>query len=381
MRNCPKHGIMPIGIIDIASAASRRAGREKTINDKFKQPKLLCIAALLMLSALLGGCAGTSAAPQRYQQVFVDVFDTVTTVILYETSEESANARFAELHTLLQEYHKLYDIYHAYDGVNNLYTVNQNAGIAPVAVDAKILDLIEYSKTMDALTNGRMNIAMGSVLNLWLQYREAGLSDPDNATLPPMNQLEAANANADIDNIVVDRAAGTLYLSNAATQLDVGAIGKGYAAQQVTEAMQREGVTAMLLSIGGNVCSIGTRVDGEPWKVAIRDPYSDQNLCVTGVSGQSVVTSGTYERYYTVDGKRYHHIIDPQTLMPSTYYDSITVICADSGLADALTTGLFCMPIDEGKALVASLDGVEVLWVLLDGTQAQSDGFSVYLVE
>ncbi len=334
-----------------------------------------------MFGALLGGCAGKSAAPQRYQQVFVDVFDTVTTVILYDTSEESANARFTELHTMLLEYHRLYDIYNAYDGVNNLYTVNQNAGIAPVAVDSRILDLIEYAKQMDVLTSGRMNIAMGSVLSLWLQYREAGLSEPDNAALPPMAELEAANANADIDNLVIDHIAGTLYLTNAATQLDVGAIAKGYAAEQVVEAMRREGVTSMLLSIGGNVCSIGSRMDGAPWKVAIRDPYSDQNLCVTGVSGQSVVTSGTYERYYTVDGKHYHHIIDPQTLMPSTYYDSVTVICADSALADALTTGLFCMPIDEGKALVASLDGVEALWVLSDGTQAQSEGFSAYLVK
>ena len=121
MRNCQKHGIMPIDIIDITSVALRRAGREKTINVRLKQAKLLCIAALLMLGALLGGCAGTSAAPQRYEQVFFDVFDTVTTVILYDTSEESANARFTKLHTLLQEYHQQYDIYHAYDGMNNLY--------------------------------------------------------------------------------------------------------------------------------------------------------------------------------------------------------------------------------------------------------------------
>ena len=342
--------------------------------------RITAMAAALVLFASLFGCAANQQ-PKRYEQVFFDVFDTVTTVILYDTSESSANGRFDELHTLLQEYHRLYDIYHTYDGLNNLATVNEQAGKAPVAVDARILDLVDYAKEMDTLTDGRMNIAMGSVLDLWLQYREAGLNDPDHAALPPMAELETANADANPENIVVDRAAGTLYLADAKTQLDVGAIGKGYAGQKITEAMQQSGVTSMLLSIGGNVCSIGTRADGTLWQVGIQDPYSDGTLCAVQVSGQSVVTSGTYERYYTVDGKRYHHIIDPETLLPSTYYDSVTVISENSALADALTTGLFCLPLAQGQALVASLDGVEAFWVLPDGTTAQSDGFSAYLVQ
>ena len=339
---------------------------------------MAAVTALVLLVSLVG-CAAMRA-PQRYERVFLDVFDTVTTVILYDTSESQANEHFDELHMLLQEYHRLYDIYHAYEGLNNLYTVNEQAGKAPVPVDSRILDLIDYAKEMDALTNGRMNIAMGRVLDLWLQYREAGLRDPDHAALPPMDQLSAANADANLENIVVDRAAGTLFLVGPQTQLDVGAIGKGYAAGQITEAMWQNGVTSMLLSVGGNVCSIGTRADGTAWQVGIQDPYSDGNLCAVQVCGQSVVTSGTYERFYTVDGKRYHHIIDPATLLPSTYYDSVTVISTDSALADALTTGLFCLPLHQGQALVASLDDVEVLWVLPDGTQTQSAGFSADLV-
>jgi len=342
--------------------------------------RIAAMVATLLLLASFFGCVSRPAEPKRYERVFLDVFDTVTTVILYDTGERSAGERFDQLHALLLEYHRLYDIYNAYDGLNNLYTVNQNAGKSPVAVDKRILGLIDYAKEMDVLTDGRMNIAMGGVLDLWLQYREAGLNDPGSAALPPMAELEAANAHSKPGSIVVDRAAGTLSITDAQTQIDVGAIGKGYAAQKATEAMEQSGVTSMLLSIGGNVCSIGTRPDGTPWQVGIQDPYSDGNLCVVQVSGRSVVTSGTYERFYTVNGKRYHHIIDPETLLPSTYYDSITVISDDSALADALTTGLFCMPISQGQALVASLDGVEALWVLPDGTQAQSNGFSVYLV-
>jgi len=352
--------------------------QENKTRKRFLKIKLLALSALLMLGLLIGGCS-LATVPQRYEQVYLDVFDTVTTVILYDTSEKSANARFEALHDILLSYHQLYDIYHTYDGINNIATVNQSAGMAPVKVDEKILDMVEYAISMDELTGGRMNIAMGSVLQIWQTYRDAGLESPETAELPPMDALKRANEYTSIDRIVIDRSAGTLSVSDVKTQLDVGAIAKGYAAQMAVDAMKEAGVTGMLLSIGGNVCSIGTRADGTGWKVGIQDPYSNGNLCVVQVSGQSVVTSGTYERYYTVDGKRYHHIIDPSTLMPSVLYDSVTVISSDSALADALTTGLFCMPIDEGMALIERLPDTEALWVLSDGSQRMSSGFSAFL--
>lgn len=334
-----------------------------------------------MLTALLfGGCAKSSTLT-RYDQVYLDAFDTVTTIIVYDSDEQHANDTIQRIEAMLAEYHQLYDIYHTYDGINNLATVNANAGIAPVKVDDKILDMVEYALSMDELTNGRMNIAMGSVLEIWKTYRDAGTENPDTAQLPPMSELTAANEHAQVGNIVIDRAAGTLYITDPKTQIDVGAIGKGYAGQQIIQQMKQEGVTNLLLSIGGNICSIGTRPDGTGWKVGIQDPYSNANLCVVAVDGLNVVTSGTYERYYTVDGKRYHHIIDPATLMPSVLYDSLTVISSDSGLADALTTGLFCMPIDEGMALIEKLPDTEALWVLADGTQRQSSGFSAYITQ
>lgn len=342
--------------------------------------KLLALSALLLISLLLSGCAG-NAAPERYSKIYLDVFDTVTTVIVYDTSEQRANETMEQIHADLLTYHKLYDIYHTYDGINNLATVNANAGIAPVPVDDKILDMIEYAISMDELTAGRMNISMGSVLKIWQDYRDAGIENPESAQLPPMDDLIAANAYASIDNIVIDRAAGTLFIKDANTQLDVGAIGKGYAGQQIIAELRAAGVTNLLLSIGGNVCSIASRPDGTGWQVGIQDPYSDGTLCVVAISGQSVVTSGTYERFYTVDGVRYHHIIDPGTLMPSVLYDSVTVISSDSALADALTTGLFCMPMEDGMALIEQLPDTEALWVLADGTQQMSGGFSAFLTK
>jgi len=362
-----KRGIMPTVSLD-------QNGRKPTT----KHLKA-AFAVLLTFCLLLFGCAQTSSEPQRYEQTFFDAFDTVTTVIVYDTNEKSAQAVLTRAHELLLEYHKLYDIYQAYDGMNNLYTVNQSAGGAPVTVDARIVGLLKFAKEMDTLTNGRTNVAMGSVTELWRVCREAGLEDPAHAALPAEEELTRAAQHTDIENVRIDESAGTVQLTDPEMLLDVGAIAKGYAVQQVLETLKSEGAASLLISAGGNVAAIGTRPDGTNWKVGIQDPYSSGYLCAVNADDMCLVTSGTYERYYTVDSKRYHHIIDPNTLYPSAYYDSVSVLCADSGLADALTTGLFCMPLEKGQALVASLDGAEAFWVLPDGTQAMSEGFAAYV--
>lgn len=362
------------GIIHTEQFAAGREGRDT------KQAKA-ALCAFLAIGFLLTGCAQTSAEPKRYEQSFFDAFDTVTTVIVYDASEANAEKNLSRAHELLLEYHRLYDIYHTYDGMNNLCTVNQSAGGAPVAVDRRILDLLAFGKEMYAQTDGALNVAMGSVTELWRVCREAGLDDPANAALPAAEELEKAARHMDIKDVLLDETAGTVQLTDPEMLLDVGALAKGYAVQRVIETLKNEGVTSLLLSAGGNVAAIGTRPDGTNWKVGVQDPYSSGTLCVVNVDGLCLVTSGTYERYYTVDGVRYHHIIDPKTLYPSAYYDSVSVLCADSGLADALTTGLFCMPLEQGQALVASLDGVEALWVLPDGTQSMSAGFGVHIAD
>ena len=152
----------------------------------------------------------------------------------------------------------------------------------------------------------------------------------------------------------------------------MGAIAKGWAAQRVAEKITE----GMLISVGGNVCATGPKLaDGTPWVIGIQDPNAaDKNLHTVYVSQNSVVTSGDYQRAYMVDGKVYHHIIDPETLMPSAYWRSVSIICADSGLADALSTALFLMEQEEGQVLVKSC-GAEALWVDARGERFYSPGF------
>ena len=142
--------------------------------------------------------------------------------------------------------------------------------------------------------------------------------------------------------------------------------------------MEAQGVDSLLMSIGGNLRSIGRKGDGTPWRAGVQNPdlsAKQQNLAVIDLTDASLVTSGSYQRYYTVDGQQYHHIIDPETLYPAEHHWAVSVWTADSGLADALSTALFVMSLDEGKALVEGWPGVEALWVQKDGTLEYSSGW------
>ena len=284
-----------------------------------------------------------------------------------------------------QYYNDLFDIYHNYEGMNNIKTINDNAGKEPVEVDPEIIALLKLGIEMEEQTDGNVNIAMGSVLSIWHDYREAGMNDPKQAKLPEMEELQAAAEHTDIHGIVIDEQASTVYLKDPKMSLDVGSIGKGYAVQKVAEYAKEElGVTSMLFSVGGNVCAIGAHPDGTPWRIGIQNPDVDSDqayLQKVSVQDVSVVTSGNYQRYYEVDGKRYCHIINPQTLLPADTFSSVTVITPDSGIADALSTTLFNMSLEEGMQFVKEQDQVEAMWVSEDGTIAYSDGFEVYLTE
>ena len=169
--------------------------------------------------------------------------------------------------------------------------------------------------------------------------------------------------------------------------LDVGSVGKGYATEMACQAAEARGLTSALVSVGGNIRAIGTKPDGTQWTGGVEDPWnaSDYYTSATmltspiNISDMALVTSGDYQRYYVVDGKRYHHLIDPDTLFPAAYFNSVTVLCSDSGLADCLTTGLFCMPLEEGQKIVESLDGVEALWCTTDQQVVTSSGWDEYL--
>ena len=339
------------------------------------------IAAILLIIAALFAPCGCKKTDAKYQYAFFDVFDTVTELTIYAASETAAADAARAAHERLIYLNKLYDIYNEYDDAVSLMEVNRRAAIAPVEVSAETMALLKFAKEAYTLTCGRVNAAMGSVLSIWHDYREAGLADEANAKLPPMELLEQAAEHTDINSIVLDEAKGTVSFTDDMVRLDVGAIAKGFVGQIVTDELNARieagEISAALISLGGNVCAAGTKPNGEAWQIAVQNPRGGDNAATVSIASGYVVTSGDYQRYYTVNGVRYNHIIDPDTLISADKHASVTVISSDGALADALSTALFIMDTDEGRALIDSIDGAEALWIAKDGGITRTDGFNI----
>lgn len=332
--------------------------------------RILC---LLLACLLLSGCAATGVKTERkiYEATFLTLFDTVTVIKGASDSKEVFSEIARSIHDELLEYHQLFDIYHDYEDVHNLKMVNDMAGKKAVEVDRRIIDLLIDCKKYYSLSDGMVNVAMGSVLKLWHNARNDGMNDPVNAKLPDMNRLMDASQHTNLEAVVIDEAKSTVYISDPEVQLDVGAVAKGWSAQRVAENAPK----GLLISVGGNVCATGPKDDrGTPWVVGVQNPDGEDYLHTIYVTDASVVTSGDYQRYFVVDGKVYHHIIDPNTLLPGAFWRSVTIVCADSGLADALSTALFLLPLEDGQALLEKC-GAESMWVDADGNQFYSPGF------
>lgn len=323
---------------------------------------------------------------QRYESSFFDLFDTVTTVVGYADNKQTFEDYVALIKQELTRYHQLFDIYHTYDGMNNLKTINDKAGIEAVHVDQCIIDLLHFSETMCEKTDGKMNVAFGSVLSIWHSYREEGIADPDSARIPSKEELQEAAQHTDIHNVIIDDEKKTVYVSDPLMKLDVGAVAKGYAVEKVAQTLKERQVDHMMISVGGNVKTIGEKPDETgklvKWTVGIQNPdkkSENEMIHLMSISDRSLVTSGVYERYYTVRGKNYHHIIDTQTCMPSYEYESVSILCENSAMADACSTAVFNMTLDKGKKFVESIPDMEACWVMEDGSCEYSSGFKTYI--
>ena len=343
---------------------------------------LPCLCLVLGLLVFLTGCPETAhkadqnAKIEPQGMVYFTYFDTVSYVYSYAgDTQADFEKNCGEVAQILEDYHHLFDIYYEYSGINNLKTINLNAGGDAVSVDQRLIDFLLYAKELYTLTGGEMNIMMGAVLRPWHDSRSAAGDDPANARIPTEEELLSASAHTDISLLEIDDENNTVRISDPKASIDVGALGKGYATEMAAKRLKELGVTSYVLNIGGNIRIIGTKVDGSTWLTGIKDPQDTSKYATyLNLANTSCVTSGVYERFFTVDGVRYHHIIDKDTLMPSEYFTSLTVICEDSGLADALSTALFCMSYEDGSEIVNSLDGVEVLWIYSDGEMKMSDG-------
>lgn len=347
--------------------------------------KVIC-SLLLGTVILFSGCQRVAQPKyQKFSNTFFDTFNTVTIVMAYTEDEATFQRYFEQIHNRFLELHQLYDIYNNYEGINNIKTINDQAGIAPVQVDQEIIDLLTFAKDWYQKSGGT-NIALGAVLEIWHEYRTIGIEEPEKAEIPPLQLLQEAANHTNMDDLIIDQENKTVFLADPKLRLDVGAVAKGFATELVAKELQEAGFTSGVINAGGNIRVIGNPLDDERerWGVGLQNPRTsivseEKNLDVIFVKDAAVVSSGDYQRYYYVGEERLHHIIDTKTLMPANYYQAVTVVTQDSGSADFLSTSLFVIPYEESRKLAESLENVEVLWVMADGQVQATPGMEAMM--
>jgi FAD:protein FMN transferase len=245
---------------------------------------------------------------------------------------------------------------------SEIIALNEAAGKSAVKLSPDTFDVLERAKYYSELTGGLFDPTVGSIVKLWNIGTEY-------AAIPDPKVLEEKRLLINKDKLILDRSTLTARLEDAGMQVDLGAIAKGYAADEVAKILKEKGVQHAIINLGGNVLTIGGNMLDNPWKIGIQNPFNPRGdyLGIIEIKGKTVVTSGTYERYFEKDGKRYHHILDPRTGYPAdNEVASVSIITESSMDADGNSTSVLLLGLEEGMKFVESQKGIEAIFVTYD---------------
>jgi len=237
--------------------------------------------------------------------------------------------------------------------------INREAGVRPVPVSGDTFFVIQKGIEFERLTSGRFDISIGPIVKLW----DIG---GEKQRVPAADEIRDKLPLVGSAGIHLDGASGSVFLVKSGMMLDLGGIAKGYAADEAKKIIERSKVERAIVDIGGNIIVIGQKQGGRPWRIGVQNPFQSRGeYCGIVEMGEgTAVTSGTYERYFERDGKRYHHILDTATGYPvENSLMSVTIITKSSIKADALSTGVFALGLSDGMAMVEKLEGMEAIFV------------------
>jgi len=308
-------------------------------------------AALVLLALVLGAALvlaylarqDSRPRPDFIQQGFV--MDTFATVRVPAGREEAAQAAFAELQ-------RLEGLFNRHDPGSEVARLNAQAG-QWVSVSPELLEVLAAVKDMAPATGGLFDVTVAPLLDLW------GIGT-DRAAVPDAAQIARAMERVGGDGLEIDREAGRVRLARPGMTIDLGGIGKGYAIDRAAQVLSRAGVSAGLVEVGGDLYLLGHRQGDQPWRVGVEHPREQGALLgILYLADHAVATSGDYQRFFEVEGVRYHHILDPRTGRPGRTTMSVTVVSRTVAQADLLSTGVFLMEPAAGIALLETLPDVE----------------------
>jgi len=321
------------------------------------------VISLLFVIFACSGCRLKSAQLKEFtDEKFL--MDTLIQVTVYSDDEQrgkealdKAFAEFERINNLTDRFPKDEENTAA---SSDVIRINENAGIKPVQVSTDTLNIVQRSLYYAQLSGGSFDITIGPIMDLW------GFGKNEQH-VPSDDQIKKTLSLVDYRKVIVDPDNGTVYLQKPGMSLDFGGVAKGYATEEAAKVLRESGIKHALINAGGNVYALGTKPDGSPWRVGVRDPRNENGLiAVLSVKDTSVVTSGDYERYFEERGVRYSHLIDPSTGKQARDLMQTTVVTESSTDADILNKPLFVLGHQRGMSFTKSLQGVGAIFVSAD---------------
>ena len=290
---------------------------------------------------------------------------TVTTISLYDHQSEEI------LDLAIEKLKQLEDTLSINKTGTLLDEINDAAGLHPIIVDKDTYEIIEKGLSYSKLTQGAFDITVGPIVKLW------NIGFPE-ARVPSAEEIDAILPLIGFDKVTLNPNDLSVYLTQQGMRLDLGGIGKGYAADEIAELLKENGVEHAIIDLGGNIYTLGTKTNNELWTVGVQDPFNPRGQIIGHLktANQSIVTSGIYERYLEDDsGHKYHHILNPKTGYPyENQIAGVTIVSNLSADGDALSTAVFAMGVEEGLEFVESLEGIDAIFITLDSKIYVSDG-------
>jgi thiamine biosynthesis lipoprotein len=337
----------------------RQKREEHRIKNRAGLYSLVCVLCSVFYVLILSGCTEKNKM-YKESRVLMDTFCTITVV---SPSKEDAGgaieAGFAEIK-------KLETLLNYFSDDSEITAVNRSAGNKPVKVSRETMDMMKKTIDISRLTNGVFDPTIAPVVSLWNFSK-----DMSNTSIPSGSRINDAAALVDYKKIKMDYDKFEIFLEEKNMELDLGGIAKGYAADKAVDAIKSKGIKAALVAVAGDIRGFGLNVSGNSWRVGIQNPRPEAEsdkpwediFASLYLENMAISTSGDYQRYFIKDGRRFHHILDPETGFPAeSDLISVSVIAPEGYVADGLSTAVFVLGLEKGLSLLESegLDGVLV---------------------
>lgn len=326
---------------------------------------LLCILTIIALIIPQTAC---SEKPNTYSKegYYLDTICQITIYDMKDMSEENAGKAIDKAYKTCADYEAL--LSKTREG-SDIYKINHANG-APVECSDQTIELLKIALNYCELSGGKFDITIGKVTDLWDFHS-------DEPKVPADADIKSALSDVNYKQIVIE--GNTVTMTNPKGEIDLGAIAKGYISDRVVETLRAEGVTSAIVDLGGNICALGSKEEDKPFTIGIKDPQSNDGGVIGKIplSDGTMVTSGTYERSFEVDGKVYHHILDVKTGYPvNSGVLSVTIIGGDgkSVNCDALSTMCLILGVGDGSKLIESQEGVAAIFVDTNGKITKTSG-------